>query len=207
MKNIAVVEMEAAGAQEICHSSNIPLLVIRGISDIVGWKRNDLWTAYACASAAAATRALIDTGVFMLANTTTASHDNNPRRDERLERLVDPFDTDHLPRSTTEQMNILSLLEAVLPDGAILVLASDQLGSWVRAGTKDFHYPDDPGATRGFLDALATAVREGLVRRTAQTSYELTGKGWSMKQRLAALNAGPATHLDPAATIPLSQKE
>jgi len=37
------------------------MLVIRGISDIVGLKRSDAWTQYACASAAAFTRAFLRT--------------------------------------------------------------------------------------------------------------------------------------------------
>jgi len=53
-------EMESGGvyraARERC-----PMLAIRGISDIVGLKRADDWTKYACASAAAFTRAFLRT--------------------------------------------------------------------------------------------------------------------------------------------------
>jgi nucleoside phosphorylase len=38
-----------------------PMLAIRGISDIIGLKRADTWTKYACASAAAFTRAFLHT--------------------------------------------------------------------------------------------------------------------------------------------------
>ena len=37
------------------------MLSIRGLSDIVGFKRQDAWTKYACASAAAFTRAYLRT--------------------------------------------------------------------------------------------------------------------------------------------------
>jgi hypothetical protein len=43
------------------------MLAIRGISDIVGLKRADAWTKYACASAAAFTRAFLRTRPFVAA--------------------------------------------------------------------------------------------------------------------------------------------
>ena len=59
-RNLLAIEMESGGvyraAQERC-----PMLAIRGISDIVGLKRADAWTKYACASAAAFTRAFLRT--------------------------------------------------------------------------------------------------------------------------------------------------
>jgi WD40 repeat protein/nucleoside phosphorylase len=59
-RSMLAIEMEAAGvyraARERC-----PMLAIRGISDIVGLKRADAWTKYACASAAAFTRAFLRT--------------------------------------------------------------------------------------------------------------------------------------------------
>ena len=38
-----------------------PMLAIRGISDIVGLKRSEAWTEFACAAAAAFTRAFLRT--------------------------------------------------------------------------------------------------------------------------------------------------
>jgi nucleoside phosphorylase len=59
-RNLLAIEMESGGvyraARERC-----PMLAIRGISDIVGLKRSDAWTQYACASAAAFTRAFLRT--------------------------------------------------------------------------------------------------------------------------------------------------
>jgi nucleoside phosphorylase len=59
-RKLLAVEMESGGvyraAQERC-----PMLAIRGISDIIGLKRADAWTKYACASAAAFTRAFLRT--------------------------------------------------------------------------------------------------------------------------------------------------
>ena len=59
-RDIRAVEMESGGvyraARERC-----PMLAIRGISDLVGLKRSDDWTKFACASAAAFTRAYLRT--------------------------------------------------------------------------------------------------------------------------------------------------
>ncbi|MCG3117993.1 MAG: 5'-methylthioadenosine/S-adenosylhomocysteine nucleosidase [bacterium] len=57
-RNLLAVEMESGGvyraARERC-----AMLAIRGISDIVGFKRDERWTQYACASAAAFARAYL----------------------------------------------------------------------------------------------------------------------------------------------------
>lgn len=57
-RNILAIDMESGGvfraARERC-----PMLAIRGISEIVGLKRADAWTKYACASAAAFTRTFL----------------------------------------------------------------------------------------------------------------------------------------------------
>jgi small GTP-binding protein len=64
LKAVSAVEMESAGAYIACQRSNVPFLAIRGISDIVGWRRDEAWTLYACHTAAAYTRMLIESGVF-----------------------------------------------------------------------------------------------------------------------------------------------
>ena len=64
LKAVSAVEMESAGVYIPCQRNNVPVLAIRGISDIVGWKRDEAWTLYACHTAAAYTRMLIRAGVF-----------------------------------------------------------------------------------------------------------------------------------------------
>jgi nucleoside phosphorylase len=59
-RNIQAIEMEAAGVHRATRD-NTPMLAIRGISDIVGLKRHDAWTKYACASAAQFTQAYLRT--------------------------------------------------------------------------------------------------------------------------------------------------
>ena len=58
------VEMELGGVYEAARDSlkEYPVLAIRGISDIVGFRRDDRWTEYACHSAAAFAAAIIRSG-------------------------------------------------------------------------------------------------------------------------------------------------
>src|SRR5262249_30721874 len=61
-RHVYAVEMESAGIYRTAHARQVPFLAIRGISDIVGLKRDDRrWTKYACYSAAAFTRAFVPT--------------------------------------------------------------------------------------------------------------------------------------------------
>lgn len=59
-RNLLAVEMESGGVYRAVRE-RCPMLAIRGLSDIVGLKRADAWTKYACASAAAFTRAFLRT--------------------------------------------------------------------------------------------------------------------------------------------------
>jgi nucleoside phosphorylase len=59
-RNLLAVEMEAAGVYRAARERT-SILAIRGISDIVGLKRDERWTRYACASAAAFARAYLRT--------------------------------------------------------------------------------------------------------------------------------------------------
>lgn len=59
-RDLLAVEMESAGVHRAARDRT-PMLSIRGLSDIVGLKRQDAWTKYACASAAAFTRGYLRT--------------------------------------------------------------------------------------------------------------------------------------------------
>jgi nucleoside phosphorylase len=59
-RGILAIEMESAGVHRATRDKT-PMVSIRGLSDIVGLKRLDAWTRYACASAAAFTRAYLRT--------------------------------------------------------------------------------------------------------------------------------------------------
>ncbi|HEY3330241.1 MAG TPA: AAA family ATPase [Capsulimonadaceae bacterium] len=60
-RHLGAVEMELHGVYYAVHNApgDYPILAIRGISDIVGFRRSDEWTAYACNSAAAFAKALL----------------------------------------------------------------------------------------------------------------------------------------------------
>ncbi len=59
-RHLQAIEMEAAGVYRAARDRCL-MLAIRGLSDIVGLKRSDAWTKYACASAAAFTKAFLRT--------------------------------------------------------------------------------------------------------------------------------------------------
>ena len=63
-RDVCAVEMELGGVYEAARQVDreYPVLAIRGISDIVGFRRDPLWTLYACKSAAAFTEAFLKTG-------------------------------------------------------------------------------------------------------------------------------------------------
>jgi nucleoside phosphorylase len=59
-RHLAAIEMESGGVYRAARD-RCPMMAIRGISDIVGLKRQDSWTKYACSSAAAFARAYLRT--------------------------------------------------------------------------------------------------------------------------------------------------
>jgi len=65
LKGIGAVEMESAGALIACSHAEVPFVAIRGISDIIGWRRDEAWTLYACHSAAAFMMALLRSGELL----------------------------------------------------------------------------------------------------------------------------------------------
>ena len=60
-RDLLAVEMESAGVYRAVGDQRTLMLAIRGVSDIVGLERDDRWTKYACATAAAFTRAYLRT--------------------------------------------------------------------------------------------------------------------------------------------------
>jgi nucleoside phosphorylase len=65
-RKIEVFEMEAAGVFEAAArpDKTYPVLVVRGVSDVIGYRRDPDWTAYACDAAAAFAAALISSGLL-----------------------------------------------------------------------------------------------------------------------------------------------
>ncbi len=63
-RGLTTVEMELAGVYHSAEKENIPILAIRSLSDIVGYKRSPEWTQFACESAASFAVCLIQSGVL-----------------------------------------------------------------------------------------------------------------------------------------------
>jgi len=77
---ILAVEMESAGVHRATRD-NTPMLAIRSLSDIVGLKRQDAWTKYACRAAAAFARAYLITQPVQVRERISppATHSNRTR--------------------------------------------------------------------------------------------------------------------------------
>ena len=58
-RRILANDMESAGVAKACERRNIPLLILRGISDIVGLPRSDDWKRYACEVVAGCARQVV----------------------------------------------------------------------------------------------------------------------------------------------------
>ena len=79
-RDIEHVEMEAGGVYNVSIEGT-PLLSVRGISDIVGLKRDDAWTQFACNTAAAFFVSLIKTFPREVFGDSLATSDNPPNVD------------------------------------------------------------------------------------------------------------------------------
>jgi nucleoside phosphorylase len=68
LRKTKAVEMEIAGVYRACQKAkgkDYPVTTIRGISDIIGFERDNAWTQYACHSVAAFTYAFVKSGLFI----------------------------------------------------------------------------------------------------------------------------------------------
>jgi nucleoside phosphorylase len=65
-KDVKAVETELSGVYAAARSvqGDRPVIAIRGISDVIGFQRDPLWTGYACETAAAFTRAFLGSGLL-----------------------------------------------------------------------------------------------------------------------------------------------
>ncbi|HXN74374.1 MAG TPA: hypothetical protein VN861_17640 [Candidatus Acidoferrales bacterium] len=109
-RGILAIEMESAGVHRATRDRT-PMLSIRGLSDIVGLRRLDAWTKYACAAAAAFARAYLRTQPVPLrvspepASATTAPPRENakgwpePKTAELEEGFANLIPLQHFPDS------------------------------------------------------------------------------------------------------------
>ena len=107
-RGIVAIEMESAGAHRATRDRTA-MLSIRGLSDIVGFKRHDAWTKYACASAAAFAAAYLKTRPVPIksspsGNTASSSkeineEDTNIREDGLEESFANLIQLHHFPEA------------------------------------------------------------------------------------------------------------
>ena len=78
----------------------------------------------------------------------------------------------------------LDILLAATERGEILLLEADQVGNWVRAGSRDFLDQTDPACAANYLDALESLSGRKLVRHEGGTLFVLTGTGFEVARAL-----------------------
>jgi nucleoside phosphorylase len=94
-RHFVAIEMELAG---VCRALwDLPALGIRGISDIVGLKRDEVWTTYACKTAAAFAVSLIQFGSMPLKRSESYSSIALENEELYIQQSHDTFQPHQLP--------------------------------------------------------------------------------------------------------------
>jgi nucleoside phosphorylase len=116
-RSLLAVEMESGGVYRAVRE-RCPMLAIRGISDIVGLKRSDAWTKYACVSAAAFTRAFLRTRPIELtaaASSTMESPHARNKTDQTQPRHAPYVASPQTGETRMTADDLLSMLSKLLP--------------------------------------------------------------------------------------------
>jgi diguanylate cyclase (GGDEF)-like protein len=84
------------------------------------------------------------------------------------------------PASTEDVLgpHAADLLRAAAQSGDILLIETDQVGKWLRAGEKEFVDYSDAAVAASYLEALELLVKKNLARRDSEKLYVLTGSGF-----------------------------
>ncbi len=194
------IEMESAGVYRAARRGgrNIPVLIVRGVSDIVGLKRDDAWTKFACCTAASFAVAVMAAGVCnatrpAVPSSVPSANDSRLGSKDSLEVGMSQvtFDelrvvTKHLARQKAEtgvNFNLLDPDEKLAKNGLteatreLLVLGLSKVRmveEYVESVAKfSPHFPQD--LTGSFLDEYHRLVKTGLkgdelFQRLAQTA-------------------------------------
>jgi nucleoside phosphorylase len=115
-RHIRAVEMESAGLYRAARGRGAyrkayPAMAIRGISDIVGFKRQEAWTRYACISAAAFAYAFVRSGyVVPRSRKDTLSAFND---DKALAAMASLFDRPAFYTPFAEESSLPDFREAI----------------------------------------------------------------------------------------------
>jgi nucleoside phosphorylase len=111
-RDILAIEMEAAGAFQAAQQINkpYPVMAIRGISDIIGLKRDERWTPYACQTAGAFTYAFIKAGIIEPQDTVkAASQSTQSSRPSTQGSTQGKISTSTLANKATDSSGVASL--------------------------------------------------------------------------------------------------
>ena len=128
-RQVLAVEMELAGVYQATYGLRVPTLSIRGISDIVGLKRDSAWTKYACHTAAAFALALVQTRPF------------ESRSRSRLEGYS-PSDKQAPPPSPSEALRARSP-SARRPVHPSAIHFKEAVHPWIVSGWKEHEHSVD----------------------------------------------------------------
>ena len=82
-RHILANDMESAGVATACDRRGVPLLILRGISDIVGHTRSEDWKLYACEAVAACAREIVNLESFSTIERKIAKGESVLRRSTR----------------------------------------------------------------------------------------------------------------------------
>jgi len=103
-RDVLAVDMESAGAYKAAIALGVYFMAIRGLSDIIGFKRDPAWTEYACRTAASLAIAIIASETLPIpkramihenvteppASSRTAHHDHTTELRSHIEQMINP---------------------------------------------------------------------------------------------------------------------
>lgn len=119
-RKILGCDMESAGAAKACEDPHIPLLVVRGISDIIGLKRSNVWERYACDTAASFARELLSLDcVDAIASRLTVERELPPDSEEvlsALRKVLDHIDGSDTGETASECYEAFELFKQLPPN-------------------------------------------------------------------------------------------
>jgi hypothetical protein len=85
---------------------------------------------------------------------------------------------------SSEEVELLR--SASLLRGEIIVLSAEQLGRWVRAGSRDFLDQDDPAVAVMYVEALESLCGRGLAKYDEGNLFMLTAEGFKIARTMLA---------------------
>ncbi|MFY9224124.1 MAG: hypothetical protein WAQ98_15745 [Blastocatellia bacterium] len=140
-RGIQSIEMELAGIYRAARKKDkeFPILAIRGISDIVGFKRHDDWTQYACHSAAALAKALITktkpiTPKIQSSKSQISTNSNKKKQEDQETKLNLLTRLSKLPNPVFNNLlTILTPTNGLISQGVPQATQSSELITWAES--------------------------------------------------------------------------